>query len=239
MKITLTDIKIIGLGGIGDPVAKYMGMYLYGKNTDTNLVLVDGDKYESSNKERMAFFKFGEKALVKEMELTRLYGDRVNIRALPLYVNRDNIHEIIREKDLVFLAVDNHKTRKLVNEYCKRMRDIVLISGGNDGVEKEKPGTFGNVQMYWRKRGVDKTNNLTAFHPEILDADDINPGDNREVSCSALINSVPQLAFTNLAVASAMLNLFSSFMIGQLKFEEVYLDVKEFKMNAISRAVVK
>jgi len=235
---TITDIKIIGLGGIGDPVAKYMCMYLYGKNIDANLVLVDGDKYESSNKERMAFFKFGSKALVKEMELTKLYGDRVNIRALPLYVNKDNIHDIIREKDLVFLAVDNHKTRKLINDYCKTMRDIVLFSGGNDGVEKDKPGTFGNVQIYWRKKGADKTNNLTAFHPEIVNADDVNPGDNKDVSCTTLINSIPQLAFTNLAVASAMLNLFSSYMNGQLKFEEVYLDVREFKMNAISRTVV-
>ncbi len=239
MKTPLTNIKIIGLGGIGDPVAKYICMYLFGKKMDSNLVLVDGDKYESANKERMAFFNFGSKALVKEMELTKLYGDRVNIRALPLYVNNDNIHEIIQEKDLVFLAVDNHKTRKLINEYCKNLKDIVLISGGNDGVEKDKPGTFGNVQIYWRKKGVDKTNNLTAFHPEIINADDVNPGDNKEVSCSALINSVPQLAFTNLAVASAMLNLFSSYMNGQLKYEEIYLDVKEFKLNAISRAVVK
>ncbi|MFQ6115343.1 MAG: hypothetical protein ACE5NG_14890, partial [bacterium] len=52
-----------------------------------------------------------------------------------------------------------------------------------------------------------------------------------------LVQKVPQLAFTNLAVASAMLNSLLVWARGKLTYEEVYLDILSAKTVPISRNV--
>ena len=46
----------------------------------------------------------------------------------------------------MFLCVDNHKSRMIINNYCKQLNDVILFSGGNEF-------TDGNVQIYVRKEG--------------------------------------------------------------------------------------
>jgi hypothetical protein len=125
-------------------------------------------------------------------------------------VTPENLDRLIREGDVVMLAVDNHATRKLVAEHCEKLPDVCLISGGNDGVGKDSlgrvvHGTYGNVQVHRRQEGRDMTPNLVAYHPEIAKPADRLPTD---VSCTEAIVSVPQILFANLASASAMLNTF-------------------------------
>jgi hypothetical protein len=238
-KIEGRPFKIIGLGGIGCPVSLYLSKFLYGLNSSSMIYLIDGDEFELANKERMAFKEIGNKALIKEAELAELFGDRVVYRTIPDYVTRTNIQNLIQKNDIVFLCVDNHKTRKLMSEFCEKIPDILLISGGNDGIEDGKPGTFGNVQIYWRENEKNRTNNLTQFHQEIKHPKDVSPGDETGESCAALINRVPQLAFTNLAVASAMLSTFYIWASGKLNYEELYLDIINAKTVSSSRDVAK
>lgn len=230
-------IKIIGLGGIGAPVSLYVSKFLYSLKSDATLFLIDGDEFELDNKERMAFKEYGKKAEVKEAELAEIFGERVNFRALPDYVTKENIDTLLRASDIIFLCVDNHATRKLVSEHCAGLSEILLISGGNDGVENGKTGTFGNIQIFWREKGKDKTNSLTRFHPEIAQPEDHVPGESKDESCAVLVQKVPQLAFTNLAVASAMLNSLLVWARGKLTYEEVYLDILSAKTVPISRNV--
>jgi hypothetical protein len=56
------------------------------------------------------------------------------------------------------------------------------------------------------------------------------------MSCDELSQeAAPQLLFTNLAVASAMLNAFYAWRQGKLQYGEVYLDILEGKANPIVR----
>ena len=48
----------------------------------------------------------------------------------------------------------------------------------------------------------------------------------------------PQLLFTNLAVASAMLNAFWSVLHGAPAYEEVYLDIAKNRVVPVERALV-
>ena len=66
-----------------------------------------------------------------------------------------------------WLFVDNHRTRRLVDAHCATLADVVLISGGNDGIEDGASGTFGNVQVVRRAGGHALTNGLATFHSEI------------------------------------------------------------------------
>jgi molybdopterin/thiamine biosynthesis adenylyltransferase len=230
-------VKIIGLGGVAGPLCQYISQFYYTLNCGASIYLIDGDEFEMANKERMLFNEYGKKALVKEAELKKHFGERVAFRALPVYVTEENIEQVISSGSLIFQCVDNHSTRKLVSEHCQKLKDVLLISGGNDGVENGKSGTFGNVQVFERRTGEDVTNPLTRFHPEIAEPEDHNPGDKKEESCAVLIHKIPQLAFTNLAVASAMLNTFYAWALGKLDYEEVYLDILQAKMVPVKRKV--
>jgi hypothetical protein len=78
------------------------------------------------------------------------------------------------------------------------------------------------------------TNAPTRFHPEIAQAQDHAPYD---LSCGALMQAgAEQLLFTNLAVASAMLNAFLGWLLHEHSpYEEVYLDVLLGRVLPVTR----
>jgi hypothetical protein len=227
-------VKIIGLGGIGSPVAQAMAMFLSSRRLPCPLWLVDGDVYEERNRDRVLFQSYENKAVAKARELAAVVNGRVSILPVPQYVTPRNARRLIEERDIVFLCVDNHATRKAVNNRCRKLKDVVLFSGGNDDIENGREGTFGNAQVYLREDGRDATNPLTRFHSEIARPQDKNPG---QLGCAELAaQAAPQLLFTNLAVASAMLGAFYAWCQGKLDYEEVYLDIVLGKMTPVRRA---
>jgi hypothetical protein len=236
-----TSIKIIGLGGIGQSVARYGALYLAAQGTDLRLVLIDGDSFEPSNATRMFFGECGNKATVTRNELLpRVQDTSLSVIAIEQFITPQNIDNLIREDDLVILCVDNHATRKLVNDHVAKLSNVCLISSGNDGVGKdgngrERRGTYGNVQIFIRKDGKDFTPALTHFHPEIENPKDKLPSD---LSCTDLIASVPQILFTNLAVASATLNAMWLYLNDKLHYSELCLDVRDGLMRPVTKVKV-
>src|SRR5262249_62417186 len=107
------------------------------------------------NTYRMDVPDFDNKAVAAANSLARLFGrPGLHLRWVPQYVTRENV-QTIQAGDCVLLCVDNHATRKLVRDRCAELPDVVLISGGNDGVENGQAGTHGNVQVYVRTGGRD------------------------------------------------------------------------------------
>ena len=227
-------VKVIGLGGVGAPLAQALTQFLAWGRAASTLSLVDGDAYEERNRERVHFQGFGNKAISKAEELTAICDGAVSIVPVPKYVTPRNVSRIVQEGDIVFLAVDNHATRRLVSNRCGKLLDGVLFSGGNDGIDNGQEGTFGNVIVYVREEGKDLTHPLTRFHPEIARPKDKRPD---ELGCAELAQSAPQLLFTNLAVASTMLAAFHAWLAGKLHYEEVYLDIAQCRMNPVRRAM--
>lgn len=228
------SIKLIGLGGVGGIVASYLSLFLASLGRGARLVLIDGDAFEPANASRMFFGACGNKAAVTQDQLLPCFEDsNLSIIAIEEFVTTDNIDRLIHPGDTVILAVDNHATRKLVNDFCAGLNDVCLISGGNDGIEetssgKTLRGTYGNVQAYLRRNGEDASPSLTRFHPEIAQPADALPTDK---SCTELITSVPQILFTNLAVASAILNTFWLHGCGALHYAELSFDIADGVMR--------
>ncbi len=222
-------VKIIGLGGIGCIVLQYLTVFLKSLDRPVRLVLIDGDRFEVANSTRMVFQQVGNKAEVKAAETAVWLGtSAVAVVAVPAYVTAENIGQLILPGDHVFLCVDNHPTRKLVSDHCARLPAVALFSGGNEGVEPPRErGTYGNVQVYLRRDGRDVTAALTRFHPEIANPQGKSPS---EMSCAELAVSTPQILFTNLAVASALLNAFFAYLCTRLMYQEVKLDVLDARM---------
>ena len=221
------NISIIGLGGIGSILVNTLSRYL-----DTNcslhpvhIKLVDGDDYEPKNTIRQEFIYFGNKAYIKKRELSNKFSN-IYYEDFQMFLDDNFISEIISENSIVFVAVDNHKTRKLVSDYAKKLNDIIIISGGNEL-------TDGNVQIFIRKGGENVTPSLTDYHPEIENFEDKLPN---EMSCEELSNSAPQLYFTNFMVAGHMCSAFYNVIEkNNYKVSEVYFDLLTMNANAKKR----
>ncbi len=232
----LENIKLVGLGGVGGIVARYLCLYLANANRSVCLTLIDGDSFEAGNASRAFFSRFGNKAAVVRDDLFESLVDLpLTLVAIEEYVRPGNLDRLIREGDCVLLCVDNHATRRLVAGHCASLDDVCLISGGNDGVGKDasgrlQRGTYGNVQIHLRRGGRDESPALTAHHPEIEHPADALPTD---VSCTEAMLGVPQILFTNLATASAMLNAFFLEACDARTYAEICFDVAEGLMAPV------
>ena len=231
-----TAFKIVGLGGVGGIVARYLLVFLASLRVRARLVLIDGDAFEAVNATRMLFSAHGNKAaVVRDDLLEHVQDTAITLAAREEFVTADNIAALIGEGDLVLLCVDNSATRKLVSDFCGRdRRDVCVISGGNDGVEPNPAGemlrgTYGNVQVFLRRDGRDASPSLTAFHPEIEDPADALPTEN----CVQMLESVPQILFANLMTASAMLNATWLYLCGALHYSELSFDIHDGLMRPL------
>ncbi|MFC1622383.1 ThiF family adenylyltransferase [Patescibacteria group bacterium] len=218
-------IKIIGIGGIGCCLLTSLARFANFKLSNTTITLIDGDDFEVKNKERQVFHRLGNKAEVN-VEMLQSQFKRIIFNAIPEYLTQKNIVDYVLEDEIIFMGVDNHATRKLISDHCRTLNNIVLFSGGNEL-------TDGNLQIFIRKEGENITLPIdNEFHPEIQYPKDKNPG---ELGCDELIESVPQLLFTNNMVASIMMNAFFAYLEEKLNYDEVYFDIITNMVRAISR----
>lgn len=223
-------VKVVGLGGVGSIVARYVAVFLASMQKNARMVLIDGDKFEPSNATRMIFGRCGNKARVVRNELLpRFRESRLSLTAVSQYITPANVGQLIRSGDIVLLCVDNHATRKRVSDHCATLKNVCLISGGNDGVGRDstgsdRRGTYGNVQVYLRRKGRRLTASLSEYHPEIAMPADKAPD---ELNCTELVVSKPQILFANLAVASAICNALLLYLSKQTHYSELCFDIAE------------
>jgi len=225
--------RLIGAGGVGQIVATYLARFLCSLAVEARLVIIDGDDFEHGNEGRMAVPNYSVNkaaALARSLKPT-CRGSTVTILAVEQYVRPDNLARLIHAGpgESVLLCVDNHATRKLVGDHCGTLDDICLVSGGNDGVGPDSDGTMrdgtaGNVQVVVRRGGEALTPGLGDLHPEIASPTDSRPDD---VSCTELMTAVPQILFTNLTTATAMLNTWRLFATGDLGYSELVFNVQQ------------
>ena len=219
-------IVLIGCGGIGSQLAGPLVRYLASRPEPPLLVLVDGDAFEAGNLHRQAC-AVGDLGTNKAEALARVARSAgLAVQVVPEYVTEANVGQIVREGDLVLLAVDNHPARALVDRHLASLQDATLISGGNDE-------TDGNVQLVRRRDGWSVDGHLVEIHPEIGETDGNGaPGGD---GCMAHVAEQPQLLATNLMVASAMLScLWQLLETGSVPYSEVYLDTVQCAMRSRS-----
>lgn len=223
----MKNVKLIGVGGIGTSLLFFLSRHMNFKEDRAKLTLVDGDSFELKNAIRQDFSMIGNKAKVKAEELAKEFTN-ISIRAIPEFITKDNLPDVVLDGDIVLLAVDNHATRKLVSEYCQKLSNVVLISGGNEL-------TDGNVQVYIRMGGKDITLPLTASHPEIQDPADRSPG---EMSCEerAKQPGSRQILVANAGAAWLMYVAYWLYEEGKIDcLGEFYFDINEGKTIRLER----
>jgi molybdopterin/thiamine biosynthesis adenylyltransferase len=210
-------IVLVGLGGIGSQLVPSLVRYLaFRPEPRPRLMLVDGDAYEPGNRTRQVF---PESAIGsnKAEALAEAYRRGLTVQAVADYLTEANAAAVIRDGDIVLLAVDNHWTRFVVDRHLATLDEVTLISGGNDE-------TDGNVQLVRRRNGAFVDGRLAEIHAEIGRATEAEFAARN--GCERQAEERPQLVVTNLMVASAMLNcLWAVLERGSVSYSEVYLDV--------------
>ncbi|MBU1026680.1 MAG: molybdopterin-synthase adenylyltransferase MoeB [Candidatus Margulisbacteria bacterium] len=115
-KLLNAKVLVVGLGGLGSPVA----VYLAGAGVGT-LGLLDSDAVELSNLNRQVIFSTEDigkkKAAAAAQRLKRLNPD-IKINEYVLRLGQDNIRGIISDYDIVVDCSDNFPTRYLANDAC-------------------------------------------------------------------------------------------------------------------------
>lgn len=210
---------VIGLGGIGSQLIPSLLHFLHYKKFTGPVVLMDGDLYEEKNLNRQLVPEDG-LGMNKADALSITFGQRLptlSLSSLPFYLDETNAEDVIQENDFVICGVDNHWTRRMIDNRVAQLANATYISGGNDL-------TDGNMQVVRRRDGKSLDPSLQEVHPEIaaaVEKPDWTPG------CDQMLNAAPQIIVTNLMVASSMLNaVWSVFEDKDLPYSEVYVDVE-------------
>lgn len=136
---------------------------------------------------------------------------------------------------VMFLCVDNVKTRYELSVYAEQFENVLVINGGNEK-------TTGHVTVYERRDGVALDPNIYEIFTNIRPDADKRPD---EVSCTTVAPKHDQIAITNAMVSNIMLELFTHWAgSGTLddfvnrgkpcRRNEVVLDVEKLSMTAIS-----
>lgn len=125
-KINAASVAIIGLGGLGCPVAMYLAASGVGR-----LTLVDDDDVELSNLQRqIAHFEdsVGISKVVAAGRTVNRLNSQTEVSTVQLRVDRAKLSELLPSVDVVVDATDNFSTRFKINEVSRALK-LPLVSG--------------------------------------------------------------------------------------------------------------
>ncbi len=125
-KIIQSKVLIIGMGGLGCPVAEFLVRAGVG-----SLGIVDADNVDLSNIHRQSLYDMGDikKSKVKSAEKKlKKINPKINIHCYKIRLTKDNCMNIIEKYDYIVDGSDNFKTKFLINDFCKKTKKF-LVSG--------------------------------------------------------------------------------------------------------------
>lgn len=119
-KLHRAKVLIVGVGGLGSPIA----LYLAGAGVGT-LGLVDDDVVSISNLQRQVLYSEAEVGQIKvhcaAKKLKALNND-INVRTYPVRLNKENVDGFLKEYDIIVDGCDNFSTRYLLSDACATSR---------------------------------------------------------------------------------------------------------------------
>tara|TARA_Y100001935_G_scaffold194339_1_gene162425 strand:- start:403 stop:1155 length:753 start_codon:yes stop_codon:yes gene_type:complete len=125
-KILDSKVLIIGMGGLGCPVAEFLTRAGVGE-----LGIVDYDNVDLSNLHRQSLYDNEDlkkpKVKVASKKLKKI-NPKVKIRSYKIKLNNHNFEKIINKYDYIIDGSDNFKTKFLVNNFCLKFKKY-LVTG--------------------------------------------------------------------------------------------------------------
>jgi len=125
-KLLSSHVLIIGLGGLGSPVAMYLAAAGVGR-----LTLVDHDKVDLSNLQRQIVHRTDniQQAKVQSAKQNLLQlNPETAIHCIDHKLHEDELYQLTQQVDIVVDATDNFPTRFTINRACVEHKKP-LVSG--------------------------------------------------------------------------------------------------------------
>jgi len=126
-----------------------------------------------------------------------------------------------RQCTVVFMAVDNFKSRYEIAKYVEGFDNVLLLNGGNSK-------TYGHVTVYERSKGKNLDPALYEVYENIRPDIDKRPD---ELGCVQVAPQHDQLAVTNAFIADVMLSRFLKWARKGLTEEVTSDDGKTMKVR--------
>lgn len=225
------SIVVVGLGGIFSRLWLNLGdLAEFTEASPKRILLIDGDDVEEKNVSRQGFIRTDlgkKKSQVYEDRMRRRYP-ALTIASRGDFLTPKNMRDFIPDRSIVLSAVDNNKTRLQISAHAQALKDVVVISGGNEIWD-------GTVYLYVRESGVSKVMPLEEKHESVKNPKDKNPG---EMSCEERLSQKggEQILVTNAMVAVHMAAMFHDVLRSWTEWKgkevkktgEVSFDVRDY-----------
>ena len=125
-KIIQSKVLIIGMGGLGCPVAEFLTRAGIGF-----LGIVDSDNVDISNLHRQTLYDIGDlkkpKVKAASKKLKKI-NPNTKVFIYKIRLHKNNFAKIIKKYDYIIDGSDNFKTKFLINDFCLKFKKI-LITG--------------------------------------------------------------------------------------------------------------
>jgi len=125
-KIIQSKVLIIGMGGLGCPVAEFLTRAGIG-----TLGIIDYDNVDLSNIHRQSLYNVSDikksKVLVAKKKLKKI-NSKTNIICHKIRIDKNNLKKIIKEYNYIVDGSDNFETKFLINDTCKKFKKF-LVTG--------------------------------------------------------------------------------------------------------------
>jgi molybdopterin/thiamine biosynthesis adenylyltransferase len=123
-KIFSTKVLIVGMGGLGCPVALYLSNLGI-----RNIGIADHDKVDLSNLNRQILFNtkdIGKFKVVQAKKFLLKVNKKIKIKAYKEKIIKKNIQHILNKYDIICDCSDNFNTRYLLNDFCLKNKKILI-----------------------------------------------------------------------------------------------------------------
>ena len=125
-KIIQSKVLIIGMGGLGCPVAEFLTRAGVG-----SIGIIDHDIVDLSNIHRQSLYDFKDinktKVQIAKKKLNKINSE-TKIISYKIKLNKYNFKKIINDYDYIVDGSDNFKTKFLINDFCLKFKKF-LVTG--------------------------------------------------------------------------------------------------------------
>ena len=125
-KILSSKVLIVGVGGLGSPVAEFLARAGVG-----SVGIVDDDKVSLSNLHRQSLYNTSDigkfKVKIAKDKIKKI-NPNIKVTIYKIRLNNNNFKKIIHKYDYIVDGSDNFTTKFLLNEYCLKFKKV-LVTG--------------------------------------------------------------------------------------------------------------
>jgi len=176
-KIQRTKVGIAGCGGLGSNIANALV-----RTGFKDFEIIDNDKVEANNLNRQNFFldEVGDKKIEATAKRMKQINPDVKVKAFKTYLTSDNVQEFFNDRNVVFEAFDNVKSKKLMLETFGDSGKLLVLGSGMAGISNK---TLINIHKVKENIYIvgDETTNVGKDNPPLAP---------RVIACAAMMASV-------------------------------------------------